>query len=155
MLFSWSQHFHLADGAGRVHCALQPSHQARAIEDLGVYSSVAGRTPLLWMGNISEGPPVWFDGRTEFTVSMQYPPVNFRDGTRLLLQSRMMAPIVVKISKLFTTFAVVAIPSSLLVSHLARAFFCHCVIYYPPIWILLRLNIIDNENTGEGEQHPL
>ncbi|KAF8330711.1 uncharacterized protein EI90DRAFT_3058933 [Cantharellus anzutake] len=39
-----------------------------------------GESPLLWMGNISEGAPIWFDGRTESTVSMPYPPVNFRMG---------------------------------------------------------------------------
>ncbi|KAF8330885.1 uncharacterized protein EI90DRAFT_3059652 [Cantharellus anzutake] len=97
-------------------------------EGLDVYSSVTGRTPLLWTGNISEELPIWFDGRTEFTVPRQYPPVDFRasginhlgawygdrvpsdatnlyrlrsskDGTRFLLQGQTAVPIVVDISQ--------------------------------------------------------
>ncbi|KAF8330688.1 uncharacterized protein EI90DRAFT_3058785 [Cantharellus anzutake] len=92
----------------------------------GIHSSAAGRTPLFGTTLHPTGLPLYFDGKFEFLIPKEYYPVFFsgaerlgasygdkvpsdptrlysprssKDGTRILLQGRQTAPIVVDLSQ--------------------------------------------------------
>ncbi|KAF8336476.1 uncharacterized protein EI90DRAFT_179562 [Cantharellus anzutake] len=91
-----------------------------------IRSSAAGRTPLFQSKEIRTGLPMFFNGKLEFIIPEEYQPVVFsggeglgawygdqvpsdptfmysprssKDGTRILLQGRQTAPIVVDLSQ--------------------------------------------------------
>ena len=103
---------------------VRPSMKSEGMFDYSIYSSIIGKVPVLSRHSFFESTTLWFNGQAELAIPAGYEPLTVsesdnneawygdrvpddafflprssKDGTRILLQGRKRAPIIVDISE--------------------------------------------------------